>query len=489
MTPKRTLLGRYHLIRKLGAGGMGSVWLAEDRQLERKVAVKELVPGSGEDLHERRARALREAVALARVRHPAIVSIHDVLTVDDKPWIVMEYIDGRGLDSIITDTAAQGGSLDERMIARVGLPVLRGLCAAHEANVVHRDVKPANILVSGGESVFLVDFGIAKIAGDITLTGYRRIMGTPEFLAPERLNGGVVGPSSDLWSLGVTFFYALEGYSPFRRGGELSPEATVAAILYDDPPGPRRQGPLADVILRLLVKDPRRRAGASELATVLQSIKGGVPVPQPMRPVPASRPGPAPVPPRRPRAAQPPGHPAPAPVATRRGARGGPAEEIRGAGTAAGAEMLLDMPEDEAARILASYEPEVRGALLQGVATVRPDMASAILQLLSTADISRSMNHIRPETAASILAALPSDDAVQVLNRIGARRAAEVIMKMPASVSAPLARAMSGRRAAEVLSYASPSAVAAMLPAMEGSGARLLQLLDPWFRTQVMRLL
>ena len=173
---------------------------------------------------------------MARVRHPAIVPIHDVFFIDDDPWIVMEYINGRSLHDIIKDQA-----LDERSTARIGLQVLRGLMAVHRAGVVHRDVKPTNILVAD-ESVFLVDFGIARIAGDASLTG-QSIVGTPDFLAPERFKHGYkVGPPADIWALGVTFYYALEGYSPFWRDSERGWEATMIAIVKESPRTPTRAG-------------------------------------------------------------------------------------------------------------------------------------------------------------------------------------------------------------------------------------------------------
>ena len=149
--------------------------------------------------------------------------------------------------------------------------MLHGLCAAHRVNVVHRDVKPANILVADDNSIFLVDFGIAKITGDVSLTGKHTVLGTLEFLAPERLRGDATGPAADLWSLGVTLFYALEGYSPFVREGETA-HAAMWAILRGKPPAPTRKGPLASVILRLLDSNPGSRANADELASVLESI-------------------------------------------------------------------------------------------------------------------------------------------------------------------------------------------------------------------------
>ena len=192
MTSERRILNdRFRLLVTLGGGGMGSVWLAEDLLLERSVALKELVPhNGGDDLDARRERALQEARALARVRHPAIVPIHDAFFTDGDPWIVMEYIEGRSLQSLI-----ESHPLDDATVARIGLHVLRGLVAAHRAGVVHRDVKPDNILVAGDDSIFLVDFGIAKIAGQKSLTRLNNVVGTPEYIAPERLQPGAhVGP-------------------------------------------------------------------------------------------------------------------------------------------------------------------------------------------------------------------------------------------------------------------------------------------------------
>ena len=260
------VMGRYMLIKKLGAGGQGSVWLAEDQLLSRVVALKQLGNFAFLDPDERWARALAEAKAVARVKHPAIPAIYDSFIADDSPWIVMEYIRGRSLDMIIGEH-----SLEEGTIAKIGLPVLMALNAAHLAGVVHRDVKPANILVTDEGSVFLVDFGIAKILGDTALTGQQGIIGTLEFMAPERLKGLPASPASDLWSLGVTFFYALEGHSPFRINAEGAATA-VAAILSGDPPCLVKGGKLAEITRRLLRKDPAQRPNAQEVAMALRSI-------------------------------------------------------------------------------------------------------------------------------------------------------------------------------------------------------------------------
>ena len=280
-TESRVLNDRYRLVYELGGGGMGSVWLAEDMLLERSVALKELVRrAQTSDMAERRMRAVQEARAMARVRHPAIVPIHDVFFIDDDPWIVMEYISGRSLYDLIKDE-----TLDERSIARIGLHVLRGLIAVHRAGVVHRDVKPTNILVADDDSIFLVDFGIARIAGDASLTG-QSIVGTPDFLAPERFKPRCkIGPPADIWALGVTFYNALEGYSPFWRDSERGWEATMIAILNEAPRPPSRGGRLADITLQMLHKDPASRADAQRVLAVLEDIAGGEPaVPPPPPP-------------------------------------------------------------------------------------------------------------------------------------------------------------------------------------------------------------
>jgi protein kinase-like protein/MgtE-like protein len=471
MTSDRPVLpGRYRLVRKLGSGGMGSVWLAEDRQLERLVAVKQLMHHTDdENRDERRQRALREAVAMARVRHPSIVGIHDVLDVDGDPWIVMEYIEGRSLDVIIGATYKAGRRLEESAIASIGLPVLRGLSAAHEARVVHRDVKPANIVVADDDSVFLVDFGIAKIAGDRSLTGQQKVMGTLEFLAPERLTNEEVGAAADMWSLGVTLFYALEGYSPFRPNGEMSPGAIVSAILSADPPRPLRAGRLADVILRLLRKDPAERAGTAELTTVLESIPGaGSAGPRPGRPHPA-----------RPRPPEP----------DRAGAGAGLRDQVVGTDTDARVALLLALSAEQAAKVLASYPPRIRGELLQDLAGTWPDTAAVILPMLSTTDIGRSMGHLRPRTAAAVLDAMPVEEAARILSRTGARTAAGIVMELPDKVSPALVNAMGAQQAAEMLGFVRPATVASLLNALDGRRGKLLSLLDPSFRVQVTRFL
>lgn len=524
----RVVNDRYRLLYKLGDGGMGSVWLAEDMLLERSVALKELIQHAGvADLTERRMRAVQEARAMARVRNPAIVPIHDVFFIDDDPWIVMEYISGRSLQDII-----KSETLDDPSIARIGLCVLRGLIAVHRAGVVHRDVKPTNILVADDDSIFLVDFGIARIAGDASLTR-QSIVGTPEYLAPERFKPGYkVGPPTDIWALGVTFYYAIEGYSPFRRDSERGWEATMMAILNETPRPPARGGRLTDITLRMLRKDPIRRADAHQVIAVLEHIVGGEPAapPTPPRlrvpieepagpPVPlnlavgtggtAQFPGSGPEPERHGRSrsgsrrrdrepdrdpatpSRPPaGRPArPYGDAGVRGPRFDDARElIRNVGTDTGVAMLLAMPEDDAARILADCPSRLCGELLQGIAAARLDAAATILRLLRSTAAGRAFAYLRPETAASLVALMAPAEALRILDNTDERTAAGVVMELATPISTALLKSMHNRqRAAQVLTHVRPVTAAELLRSDAEFAAAVLRYLSEPVRKQVSR--
>ena len=501
----RILHGRYRLVYKLGAGGMGSVWLAEDLLLERSVALKELVQHAGTvNLSQRRTRALQEARAMARVRHPAIVPIHDVFFIDDNPWIVMEYISGRSLDHIIKHQP-----LDERSIARIGVQVLRGLTAAHRAGVVHRDVKPTNILVADDDSIFLVDFGIARIAGDMSLTG-QSIVGTLEFVAPERFRPGYkVGPPADIWALGITFYHALEGYSPFRRDSDRGWEATMMAILNEAPQPPAKRGRLADITLRMLDKDPARRADGAKVLDVLERIVGGGPAaqrPDTLAPLGAAY-GKAensdggetsPMSMRevaqRERAADDgrPGTPArPVNGEASRGRKprlNDALEVIRSVGSDTGAAMLLAMPEADAARILADCPARLCGELLQGIAAAQPATAGVILRMLRSTSAGRAFAYLRPETAAELVSVLPAAEALRILDNTDERTAAGVITELATPISAPLLKSMSSRqRAADVLTHVRPATVADLLRSDSGFATDVLRHLSEPVRRQVGR--
>ncbi|MBT3154639.1 serine/threonine protein kinase [Streptomyces sp. CHD11] len=281
----RLIAGRYRLLAKLGHGGMGTVWRAKDETVDREVAVKE--PRVPDHLPEReRANAYermrREARAAARLDHPAVVNVHDVAVVDGRPWIVMELVHGRSLGGVLQEE----GTLSVREAARVGLEVLGALEAAHAAGILHRDVKPDNVLLGRHDRVVLTDFGIAQIEGETNLTDTGGFVGSPEYIAPERVLGQRPGPASDLWSLGVVLYAATEGVSPFRRSNT---PATLQSVLNATPAPPAAaQGPLAGVITALLQKDPARRPNAAQVRAVLEAA-ANPPAPQPTQvaPLPA----------------------------------------------------------------------------------------------------------------------------------------------------------------------------------------------------------
>ncbi|MDI2126822.1 serine/threonine-protein kinase [Yinghuangia seranimata] len=262
-TAGRVVNGRYRLGESLGRGGMGTVWHAVDEVLRREVAVKEvrvpddLDPGEQE---MRRERAMREARAAARVTHPNVVTIFDVVEDGGRPWIVMELVRARSLEEVIENE----GRLSPSEAAEIGLKVLAALRAARIADVLHRDVKPSNILLSEGGRVVLTDFGIATVLGSATLTATGMLVGSPEYLAPERVLGRRPGPASDLWSLGVTLYQAVEGRSPFKR---ITPIETLTAVLTDSVDPPRHAGALGPALEQLLRKEPDERP--DEAATEL----------------------------------------------------------------------------------------------------------------------------------------------------------------------------------------------------------------------------
>ncbi|MEU0106373.1 MULTISPECIES: serine/threonine-protein kinase [unclassified Streptomyces] len=265
--------GRYRLAESIGSGGMGRVWRAHDEVLHRSVAIKELTAALYVSESEQAillARTRAEARAAARISHTAVVTVHDVLEHDGRPWIVMELVEGRSL----ADAVKEEGRVEPREAARVGLWVLRALRAAHTAGVLHRDVKPGNVLLGRDGRVLLTDFGIAQIEGDTTITRTGEVVGSVDYLAPERVRGHDPGPSSDLWALGATLYTAVEGRSPFRR---TTPLTTMQAVVEEEAAELRHAGPLAPVITALLRKDPASRPDASEAERMLAEAAEGRP--------------------------------------------------------------------------------------------------------------------------------------------------------------------------------------------------------------------
>src|SRR5215475_15526374 len=272
--PGCVVAGRYQLLDRIGQGSMGTVWRARDLVLTRDVAIKEVgLPGvmSDRDLAVLRGRTLREARVSARLTHPGVITIYDVIESAGIPWIVMELIAARSLEQIL----ARDGPLPPRRAAATGMMLLGALASAHAVGIVHRDVKPGNVLLAGDGRAVMTDFGIAAVDGDPGLTQTGMVMGTPGFCAPERIRGEPASPASDLWSLGATLYAAVEGRGPFE--GQGSAMAVLANIVHGDPPTATRAGPLEPVILALMRRDPAARPNATAarwLLTVACSAYG-----------------------------------------------------------------------------------------------------------------------------------------------------------------------------------------------------------------------
>jgi hypothetical protein len=266
----RRVADRYELGSELGHGGMGVVWRATDTLLAREVAVKEVDLPRGLDADQRasmRARVSREARAAARLSHPGVVTVYDIAQDGGRDYIVMELVAAPTLDDVVRSD----GPLTPERAAGLGLGLLATLEAAHRAGIVHRDLKPKNVMVREDGTTKLTDFGIASVQGDPRLTATGLVVGSPAYMAPEQVEGGPVGPAADLWALGATLWFAVEGEPPFG-GGEFQ---TLSAIVAGEPRRARRLGPLAPVLDRLLTKDPARRPTPGELRPLLQRVAAG----------------------------------------------------------------------------------------------------------------------------------------------------------------------------------------------------------------------
>nr|BFD83161.1 serine/threonine-protein kinase [Streptomyces sp. Xyl84] len=265
---ERLLAGRYRLGDVLGRGGMGTVWRAEDETLGRTVAVKELRFPSNIDEEEKRrliTRTLREAKAIARIRNTSAVTVFDVVDEDDRPWIVMELVEGKSLAEVIRED----GLLEPRRAAEVGLAVLDVLRSAHRQGILHRDVKPSNVLIAEDGRVVLTDFGIAQVEGDPSITSTGMLVGAPSYISPERARGHKPGPAADLWSLGGLLYAAVEGSPPYDKGSAI---ATLTAVMTEPLEEPKNAGPLRDVIFGLLNKDPEKRLDDAGARAMLNAV-------------------------------------------------------------------------------------------------------------------------------------------------------------------------------------------------------------------------
>ena len=289
----------------IGSGGVGTVWRAGDMLLDREVAVKEIVrfvtsgPNTPEEIYRR---TLAEARAAARIRHPGVAAVYDVLAEQGRPYIVMELIEGRPLSQVIEEQ----GPLDLPRVADVGRQVLAALTAGHSAGVLHRDLKPSNVLITMSGRAVLTDFGIASMAGSPSRTQTGVVLGTPGYMAPERARGEPATPAADMWSLGATLYAAATGRGPYD--GYDGAFATLSAVLTTEPPELPAGGPAGALIHALMDRDLRRRPGAADTARVLNAVADGpslppaTPAPPVLAPVPPPIPAPVMAPGRGPAA-------------------------------------------------------------------------------------------------------------------------------------------------------------------------------------------
>ncbi|MDQ0986447.1 serine/threonine-protein kinase [Streptomyces sp. V2I9] len=264
----RLLAGRYRLGEVLGRGGMGTVWRADDETLGRTVAVKELRFPSAIDEDEKRrliTRTLREAKAIARIRNNSAVTVYDVVDEDDRPWIVMELIEGKSLAEAIRED----GTLSPKRAAEVGLAILDVLRSAHREGILHRDVKPSNVLIAEDGRVVLTDFGIAQVEGDPSVTSTGMLVGAPSYISPERARGHKPGPPADLWSLGGLLYASVEGCPPYDKGSAI---ATLTAVMTEPLDPPKNAGPLTEVIYGLLERDPEQRLDDAGARALLNAV-------------------------------------------------------------------------------------------------------------------------------------------------------------------------------------------------------------------------
>jgi len=357
----RRVADRYELRRLLGRGGAGAVWLARDTLLDRDVAIKEiLVPGHLDEAERAvvRARVVREARAAARLNHPGVITVFDIVHDDATAFLIMELVQAPTLSEVVD----RGGPMSPQRAAAIGLQLLAALEAAHAAGIVHRDVKPGNVMVREGpapgsvDTVLLADFGVAAITDDPRLTTTGLIIGSPSFMSPEQARGQLAGPEVDLWGLGATLWYAVEGSPPFERPATL---ATLHAVVSEEPPPPRRAGALGPTLLGLLAKDPSVRPSGAPLRDALTAA--------------AAAPAPAPAP-EVPAGDEPEPEPEPAPRggrATMTTAAAAPA-----AATAAGGQVERVDPADEAGRPTARAGEADRDAAVQPAEAAGVDVAA-----------------------------------------------------------------------------------------------------------------
>ncbi|SDP23861.1 Serine/threonine protein kinase [Pedococcus dokdonensis] len=265
--PPQVIAGRYEVVRPIGSGGMGTVWLCRDTVLGREVAVKQIGALPGEPAAA--ARAMREARIAASLNDPHAVGVFDVVDENDSHWLVMEYVEGQSLAERIREV----GALPPTRVAAIGSAVASALARAHERGIVHRDIKPGNILIDLAGTPKISDFGIARAQADDQLTQTGFMTGTPGYLSPELARGGDPTPASDVWALGATLFYAVEGQPPYEA--QANPLATLQAISRGDGRPVEKAGPLGGAIAAMMDRDPERRWDMATASDRLDRIAHG----------------------------------------------------------------------------------------------------------------------------------------------------------------------------------------------------------------------
>ncbi|MFI9641945.1 serine/threonine-protein kinase [Micromonospora sp. NPDC051925] len=390
--PSQLVADRYRLLSPLGQGGMGRVWKARDEVLHRDVAIKELVPPpslTDDERREMRERSLREARAIARLNHVNVVRIFDVLRTDGDPWIVMEYVASRSLQ----DTLAEDGPVPPAQAVEIGLGVLGALKAAHKAGVMHRDIKPGNVLLGTDGRVVLTDFGLATIPGDPNVTRTGMVLGSPAYIAPERAKDGTAGPEADLWSLGATLYAAVEGKSPYARPSAIG---TLAALATEPLPPAKNAGPLKPVLNGLLRKDPAERITAEVAERMLRRAAGrrarGISLLDGVR-----RPGPNG--PREPRV---PVVPAPRPAAGETGAKTSPSRAAAaGASAAAAAGASAAAAKAAASGAAATVGTAAEATAVTGSSTAAPTAGEDATAKVPAGVDAEPTTKVTPPTAAA----------------------------------------------------------------------------------------
>jgi tRNA A-37 threonylcarbamoyl transferase component Bud32 len=446
---------RYLIEAGIGEGGMSRVWRARDLRRDRWVALKQFREELGQS-EELRQRLFREAEVLQQISHPGVVGVDGVLDLADGLWLIMEHVEGMTLKQRITEEP-----LADRAAAAIGLSILAALNAVHATGVLHRDVKPENILLTPDDRVVLVDFGIAAIEGRSGLTMNGQLIGTVDYTAPERLHGQPADVRSELWSLGVTLYRSVESRTPFRQ---LSSIATIDAILRMRPHAPERLAELRPVVDRLLDKNPETRITAPQLEQELRWVARSP------RPDPVTGPSLTGLPeanPSEPKRRVRPQVRAAAPQDGIRAAVRAVRRALDQADLEAAAAVVFDLPPVQAVILLGDLEDAEAGAVMEQMCG-EPARTAGILRVTTAAQAGRLLAHAHDRrSVAKVLQATDAARAGKILATMRDRTAAAVVEALAGldGNSPSLLLRRPSREAAEILLFLSPSVISKILEA------------------------